>query len=167
VTAAPHVWEPASDVERVLRDACLRNDTVAFLRTLAAAPLYLPGFAQRPPLSQLPVRLAINPNAPIGACLNADELTALAELVAAAPVFHPATAAEAVMLDANNEARPAVYLDALMLSPVLLERGDRREPSSSADLPASSRTIRTRSPTSLLTPEEPHRVSRTQKGDCQ
>jgi hypothetical protein len=38
VTAAPHVWEPANDVERVLRDACLRNDTVAFLRTLAALP---------------------------------------------------------------------------------------------------------------------------------
>jgi hypothetical protein len=94
-----------------------------------------PDSPSRPPLSQLPVRLAINPNAPIGACLNADESTALAELVAAAPVFHPATAAEAVMLDANNEARPAVYLDALMLSPVLLERGARREPSSSADLP--------------------------------
>jgi hypothetical protein len=79
--------------------------------------------------------IAINPNAPIGACLNADELTALAGLVASAPVFHPATAAEAVMLDAINGARPATYLDALMHSPALLERGTRREPSSSADLP--------------------------------
>jgi hypothetical protein len=79
--------------------------------------------------------IAINPNAPIGACLNADELTALAGLVASAPVFHPATADEAVMLDAINEARPATYLDALTHSPVLLERGARREPSSSADLP--------------------------------
>jgi hypothetical protein len=45
VTASA-VWEPANEVERALRDAWLRNDNVAFLHTLATAPLYLPGFSE-------------------------------------------------------------------------------------------------------------------------
>ena len=38
-------WEPANDVERTLRYAWDRDDTELFVRTLAGAPLYLPGFA--------------------------------------------------------------------------------------------------------------------------
>lgn len=38
-------WEPANDVERTLRYAWDRNDTELFVRTLAGAPLYLPGFS--------------------------------------------------------------------------------------------------------------------------
>jgi hypothetical protein len=38
-------WEPANDVERTLRYAWDRDDPELFVRTLAGAPLYLPGFA--------------------------------------------------------------------------------------------------------------------------
>jgi hypothetical protein len=168
---APVTWEPANEVERALRDAWLRNDTVGYLRTLATAPLYLPGFSERSTTEQHSAQrlltwqhderthllvftsqealrqqlagvvdgwrltdmaelarslpdpdygIAISPNAPIGACLNPDEVTALAELLADEPAFRPAVPAEAVMFDALREARPAAYLDALMLSPVLV-----------------------------------------------
>jgi len=40
----PRQWEPANDVERTLRHAWERDDTGLYLRTLAVAPLYLPGF---------------------------------------------------------------------------------------------------------------------------
>ena len=41
----PRVWEPANDVERTLRYAWEREDGALLLRTLAFAPLYLPGFS--------------------------------------------------------------------------------------------------------------------------
>lgn len=42
---APRVWEPANDVERTLRYAWEREDGALLLRTLALAPLFLPGFS--------------------------------------------------------------------------------------------------------------------------
>jgi hypothetical protein len=136
------------------------------LRTLAAAPLYLPGFSRRDTAQRLltwqhdgrvhlmvftsPQSLhqqlsgvvdgwrltgmaeviralpdpqwgvAINPNAPIGVCLNPDELGALAELIADEPVFHPATTAEALMFHGQQEGQPSAYLDALVLTTVVV-----------------------------------------------
>src|SRR5256885_9447473 len=40
----PRAWEPANDVERTLRHAWEREDSALFRRSLAGAPLYLPGF---------------------------------------------------------------------------------------------------------------------------
>jgi hypothetical protein len=40
----PGAWEPANDVERTLRYAWEQEDGLLLLRTLAGAPLYLPGF---------------------------------------------------------------------------------------------------------------------------
>jgi hypothetical protein len=166
MTAVPATWEPANEVERTMRDAWLRNDTVSFLRTLAAAPLYLPGFSRRDTEQRLltwqhdgrvhlmvftsPESLhqqltgvidgwrltgmaevirslpdpewgvAINPNAPIGACLNPDELATLAELIAEEPVFQPATSAEALMFRGQHEGQPSAYLDALVLTTVMV-----------------------------------------------
>ncbi len=165
-TAATGTWEPVNEVERLLRDAWLRDDTVAFLRTLAAAPLYLPGFTRRGAGQRLltwqhddrehllvftspqalrqqlahvvdgwrltdmtelirsrpdpAYGIAINPNAPIGACLNSEDVAALAEMLAEEPVFHAVTPAETVMADALAGSRPDAYLDALMLSSVLV-----------------------------------------------
>jgi hypothetical protein len=42
--AAPRAWEPANDVERTLQYAWDHQDSGLFFRTLAHAPLYLPGF---------------------------------------------------------------------------------------------------------------------------
>jgi hypothetical protein len=42
--AAPRTWEPANDVERTLQYAWEHDDSGLFFRTLAHAPLYLPGF---------------------------------------------------------------------------------------------------------------------------
>lgn len=166
MAAATAPWEPANDVERDLRDAWLRNDNIAFLRTLATAPLYLPGFSGRDVAQRLltwshaerthllvftsPEALfqqltgvvdgwrltsvaelagarpdpewgvAISPNTPIGACLDPDELAALAGAVAAESLFRPATTAEAVMFRAKQDGDPAAYLDALVVSSLLV-----------------------------------------------
>ncbi|HEY1484660.1 MAG TPA: SseB family protein [Micromonosporaceae bacterium] len=174
-------WEPVNEVERTLRHAWLHNDTVLYLRTIAAAPLYLPGFAppgaspagsDRPDPSSpaegqrlltwprdgrtyllvftspealfqqlrgvvdgwrlsnmtelIGARpdpewgIVINPNAPIGAYLDPDELDAMAELLADEPMFYPGARAEAVMFRAQRAARPGAYLDALLGSTVLV-----------------------------------------------
>jgi hypothetical protein len=171
-------WEPVNEVERTLRHAWLHNDTVLYLRTIAGAPLYLPGFAAfpaelDPPGTDRPAPrqrlltwsrdgrtyllvftspealyqqlrgvvdgwrlsnmteligarpdpewgIVINPNAPIGAYLDPDELNAMAELLAEEPVFYPGAAAEAVMFRAQRAAQPGAYLDALLGSTVLV-----------------------------------------------
>jgi hypothetical protein len=41
----PGAWEPVNDVERTLRYAWEQEDGLLLLRTLAGAPLYLPGFS--------------------------------------------------------------------------------------------------------------------------
>ena len=163
---AGSAWEPANDVERDLRDAWLRDDTVTFLRTLATAPLYLPGFAGGDNAQRLltwphaqrthllvftsPDALyqqlsgvvdgwrltsvaelarsrpdpewgvAVSPNTPIGACLDPDELSALADAVASESLFRPANTAEAMMFRARQAGDPAAYLDALVLSSVIV-----------------------------------------------
>jgi hypothetical protein len=156
-------WRPANEVETALRDAWLRDDDVLFLRTIAAAPLYLPGFTSSPRLltwqrdgrayllaftspealyQQLTgvvdgwrltdmtsliagrpdpeLGIVVNPNAPIGAYLNPDELEVMAGLLADDPIFCPGSPAEAVMFRAQRDARPASYLDALVASAVLV-----------------------------------------------
>jgi hypothetical protein len=42
--SVPRHWEPANDVERTLRYAWEQEDGLLLLRTLAGAPLFLPGF---------------------------------------------------------------------------------------------------------------------------
>jgi hypothetical protein len=166
VSAASASWEPANDVERDLRDAWLRNDNLMFLRTLATAPLYLPGFSGRTVEQRLLTwsharrthllvftspeamyqqltdvvdgwrmtsvaelaralpdpewGVAISPNTPIGACLDPEELATLADAVTAESLFRPATATEAVMFRARQDRDPAAYLDALVVSSLLV-----------------------------------------------
>jgi len=159
-------WAPANETERILYDAWRSHDTVEFLRTLAEAPLYLPGFAAREGSQRLltwrhdaqtyllaftsPEALyqgltdvvdgwrltsmseliaarpqadwgiVVSPNAPIGAYLRPDELAEIGALLADDPTFHPASVAEAVMYRGQHDADPGAYLDALVVSPVLM-----------------------------------------------
>jgi SseB protein N-terminal domain len=159
-------WAPANETERILYDAWRSRDTVGFLRTLAEAPLYLPGFAAREGSQRLltwrhdaqtfllaftsPEALyqgltdvvdgwrltsmseliaarpevdwgiVVSPNAPIGAYLLPDELAEIGKLLTDDPTFHPASVAEAVMYRGQQDANPGAYLDALVVSPVLM-----------------------------------------------
>jgi hypothetical protein len=64
--------------------------------------------------------LAVSPHTPIGAYLGPEQVRQLAERVPAEPAFHPADEKERAMCAAHQVGDPAVYLDLLVVSDVLV-----------------------------------------------
>lgn len=75
--------------------------------------------------------LVISPHTPIGAYLGPEQIRKMAELLPDEPVFHPADEKERLMRAAQQAGDPAIYLNLLVISDVLLAVG---APAEAADL---------------------------------